>query len=61
MTIRPRLSEEHSQALAIAAGLANLSINKYLELHVRPLVEADAAERLGRSRYTSPKDNSEDK
>jgi hypothetical protein len=49
--MRPRLSDEHTQALAIAAGLANLSINQYLERVIRPLVEADAKERLGRSAF----------
>lgn len=51
MGMRPRLSDEHVQALAIAAGLSNLSINQYLERVIRPLVEADAQERLGRSAF----------
>lgn len=51
MGMRPRLSDEHVQALAVAAGLANMSINQYLELYVRPVVEADAKERLGRSAF----------
>jgi|DEB0MinimDraft_12_1074336.scaffolds.fasta_scaffold16958_4 hypothetical protein len=62
MTIRPRLSEEHGQALAIAAGLSNMTTNKYLEVVIRPLVEADAAERLSRSKYAASEDgSSEDK
>ena len=58
MGMRPRLSDEHVQALAIAAGLSNLSINQYLERVIRPLVEADAQERLGRSAFRSSEDGS---
>lgn len=58
MGMRPRLSDEHVQALAVAAGLANMSINQYLELYVRPVVEADAKERLGRSAFRSSEDGS---
>ena len=60
MGMRPRLSDEHVQALAVAAGLANLSINQYLELYVRPVVEADAKERLGRSQFRSEDGSTKD-
>lgn len=60
MGMRPRLSDEHVQALAIAAGLSNLSINQYLERVIRPLVEADAQERLGRSQFRSEDGSTKD-
>ena len=39
--MRPRLSPEMTTALQIAAGLAGLTPNRYLEVVVRPLVETD--------------------
>lgn len=42
---RPRLSHDHARALQAAAALAGLTPNQYLEVVVRPLVEADFRER----------------
>jgi|TARA_R100001086_G_C11774515_1_gene241799 hypothetical protein len=60
--IRPRISDDLAVALTLASGLAKLRVSQYLDRVVLPLVEADAAERLSRSKYAASEDgSSEDK
>ena len=43
--MRPRLSPEHAQAINLAAALAELTPNQYLQLVIFPLVTADLRQR----------------
>ena len=43
--MRPRLSPEHAQAINLAAALAELTPNQYLETVIRPLVQDDLRQR----------------